>query len=82
MFQDATCQSIFLPPLREVILGTQHTLRDSKQDPAIYRSLCRALDRNVLTVDVSDEFGRTPLWWAVERGQEAVVRLLAMARGG
>ncbi|RKK86522.1 hypothetical protein BFJ68_g17134 [Fusarium oxysporum] len=54
----------------------QHTLRDSKQDPAIYRSLCRALDRNVLTVDASDEFGRTPLWWAVERGQEAVVRLL------
>ncbi|RKK61634.1 hypothetical protein BFJ69_g17106 [Fusarium oxysporum] len=54
----------------------QHTLRDSKQDPAIYRSLCRALDRNVLTVDASDEFGRTPLWWAIERGQEAVVRLL------
>jgi ankyrin repeat protein len=63
-------------------MGTQHTLRDSKQDLPIYRSLCQTLDRNVLTIDVSDEFGRTPLWWAVKRGQEAVVRLLAMARGG
>ncbi|KAL7755715.1 hypothetical protein ACKLNR_014242 [Fusarium oxysporum f. sp. zingiberi] len=54
----------------------QHTLRSPKQNPAIYRSLRRALDRNVLAVDASDELGRTALSWAVERRQEAVVRLL------
>ncbi|KAH7231838.1 uncharacterized protein BKA55DRAFT_524137 [Fusarium redolens] len=55
---------------------TQHILCDPEQDLATYKSLCRALDRNVLVVDVRDADGRTPLSWAAERGHEAVVRLL------
>jgi ankyrin repeat protein len=54
----------------------QHILRDSEQDQAIYRYLCRALDRNLLVVDAKDDSGRTPLSRAAEGGHEAVVRLL------
>jgi hypothetical protein len=54
----------------------QHLLRDPEQDQAIYRYLCRALYRNVLVVDASDNRGRTPLSRAAEGGHEAVVGLL------
>ncbi|KAJ4211160.1 hypothetical protein NW760_015476, partial [Fusarium oxysporum] len=53
-----------------------HILCDPEQDLATYKSLCRALDRNVLVVDVRDADGRTPLSWAAKRGHEAMVSLL------
>ncbi|KAM5349339.1 hypothetical protein ACJ41O_005844 [Fusarium nematophilum] len=61
----------------------QHILRDPApdpaQDPAIYRSLGRILGRNILVVDATDGYGRTPLQWAALRGHEAVARLLLEA---
>ncbi|KAJ4175573.1 hypothetical protein NW767_015738 [Fusarium falciforme] len=54
----------------------EHILRDPKQDPAMYRSLGRALDRNILVMDMRDDYGQTPLSRAAQRGYEAMVRLL------
>ncbi|KAH7261562.1 hypothetical protein BKA59DRAFT_488949 [Fusarium tricinctum] len=61
---------------RSKVYWAHHILRDSKQDQAIYRYLCRALDRNVLVVDARDDGGRTPLSRTAEGGHKAVVRLL------
>ncbi|KAF4429968.1 hypothetical protein F53441_13979 [Fusarium austroafricanum] len=69
-----TNQFYFL--LNAKLYWAQHILRDSEQVQAIYRYLCRALGRNLLVVNAMDDSGRTPLPWAAEGGDMAVVRLL------
>ena len=69
-----TSQFFFLLYAR--LYWAQHILRFQEPDPTIYRSLCRAIDRNILVVDVRDGYGQTPLSRAAEGGHEAVVRLL------
>lgn len=69
-----TNQCVFLNYAR--LYWAQHILRGPSQDPAIYKSLCRPLDRNILVLDAKDDFDWTPLFWAASRGHEAVARLL------
>ncbi|KAF2185905.1 ankyrin [Zopfia rhizophila CBS 207.26] len=54
----------------------QHILYFSKQKPLIYDLIHRLLKGKAMNTTVSSENGLQLLWWAVENGHEAVVKLL------
>jgi ankyrin repeat protein len=54
----------------------QHICRISEQEPIMYNLLLRLFKGSTANTNATDEDGRTPLSWAAENGNEAVVKVL------
>ena len=46
------------------------------QLPIMYNLLLRAIRITLINVNIEGQDGQTPLWWAMENGYEAVMKLL------
>jgi hypothetical protein len=53
-----------------------HAWYNLEQEPVVCNLLVELLKREIVDANAMDEYGRTPLLWAAERGHEAVVKLL------
>jgi ankyrin repeat protein len=54
----------------------QHTWCISEQELVMYSLLCKLFRRKAIDANAVDEYGQTPLWWAVKNGHETIVKLL------
>ncbi|RYP73128.1 hypothetical protein DL771_003764 [Monosporascus sp. 5C6A] len=54
----------------------QHTLCMSELEPVIYNLLLKLLKREIVDMSTRDSEGRMLLFWAAEKGHDAIVKLL------
>lgn len=54
----------------------QHALCSPEQESVMYGLLLRLCKRKVVNVNATNEDGRAPLWWAIEKRHETVIKVL------